>query len=86
MTSMLTRRTACTLIGAAAATSSHSQGSAQPYVTPQQFGAAGNGIMDDTKADQGALTKAASSGINLYFPPGAYVLSGPIEGDYAELD
>ena len=47
---------------------------ASEYVTPQQFGAKGDGINDDTKAIQTALNK----GGEIQFPAGVYLISGKI--------
>lgn len=44
------------------------------YVTPQQFGAKGNGVTDDTDAIQAALDADGS----VYFSRGEYVISRPI--------
>ena len=44
------------------------------YVTPQMFGAVGNGWTDDTEAIQ----KALDSDSAVYFPSGEYVISKPI--------
>lgn len=45
------------------------------FTTPQQFGAAGDGLTDDTQAFQ----DAAATGKSIYIPEGSYVLSGKIE-------
>lgn len=46
------------------------------FVTPQDYGAAGNGTTDDTAAVQAALTAVgATGGGTLYVPPGTYLLS-----------
>lgn len=47
---------------------------AESYVTPQQFGAKGNGVTDDTDAIQAALDADGS----VYFSRGEYVISRPI--------
>ena len=41
------------------------------YVIPQMFGAAGDGITDDTEAIQAAV----DTGFNVYFPKGSYLCS-----------
>ena len=46
----------------------------EAYVTPQQFGAKGNGVKDDTDAIQAALDADGS----VYFSRGEYVISRPI--------
>ena len=46
----------------------------ESYVTPQQFGAKGNGVTDDTDAIQQALDADGS----VYFSRGEYVISRPI--------
>lgn len=45
------------------------------YVTPQEFGAVGDGETDDSDAIQTVL----NSNKNIYCPPGTYLLSKPIE-------
>lgn len=40
----------------------------------EDYGAAGDGVTDDTVAIQAALTAAA--GVPLHFPPGAYKITG----------
>ena len=47
---------------------------AESFVTPQQFGAKGNGVADDTDAIQQALDSEGS----VYFSRGEYVISRPI--------
>ena len=42
------------------------------YITPQQFGAAGDGIADDTEAIRAAADEAAKTGKTLFFPVGIY--------------
>ena len=46
------------------------------YVTPQQFGAAGDGEADDTAAIQQALTAPATT----FLPPGRYRVTGQVPG------
>ncbi len=49
-----------------------------PYsVSPQDFGAIGDGIADDTAAVQAAVTAAAPKGI-VFFPQGIYKVTSPI--------
>lgn len=48
-------------------------------VTPQEFGAQGDGLADDTTAINAAITAAMSRRRRLYFPPGSYVVSSSIE-------
>ena len=49
------------------------------YVTPQDYGATGNGTTDDTAAVQAALTAVgAAGGGTLYVPPGTYLLSSAL--------
>jgi hypothetical protein len=43
-----------------------------------EFGATGNGTTDDTAAIAAALTAAAGGGI-VYFPPGIYLVSSPLQ-------
>lgn len=47
---------------------------ASRYVTPQLFGAVGDGENDDTKAIQDAI----DSGFDVFFPAGTYLVSGTI--------
>lgn len=51
------------------------------YVTPQMFGAAGDGVTDDTQAINAALSK----GGNIVFPDGEYLING-LCGYYDNLD
>lgn len=44
------------------------------YVTPQMFGAVGDGITDDTEA----LKNAFASGSNVYIPEGTYIVNEPL--------
>jgi hypothetical protein len=48
-------------------------------VTDPNFGATGNGVTDDTEAIQAAVdwVVAAGGGI-IYFPPGVYIIDGPL--------
>ena len=52
------------------------------YVTPQMFGAVGDGVTDDTQAIQDAVNYIYSKNITggiLFFPDGIYAISQPIE-------
>lgn len=49
---------------------------AEKYVTPQMFGAIGDGEADDTEAIQ----KAIDGGGTVYFPPGVYMINGANAG------
>lgn len=42
------------------------------------FGAAGDGVTDDTTAIQASLNYAGSNGLECYFPPGTYLCSAPL--------
>ena len=44
------------------------------YVTPQMFGAVGDGVADDTEA----IKQAIASGVDVYFPSGTYLLNDSI--------
>lgn len=44
------------------------------YVTPQMFGAKGDGVADDTAAIQNAV----NSGMNVHIPKGEYIVTAPI--------
>lgn len=46
----------------------------ETYVTPQMYGAKGDGVTDDTAAIQSAL----NTGRNIYIPGGVYKLSGEL--------
>ncbi len=48
-------------------------------VTPQMFGAVGDGVADDTEAIMAARAKAIAEKRPLYFPAGTYLLSNAIE-------
>lgn len=43
-------------------------------ITPQMFGAKGDGITDDTEAIQSAIDSLPNGGV-LYFPLGKYIVS-----------
>lgn len=45
------------------------------WVTPQDFGAAGNDTADDTTAFQAAIARAMASNKGLFIPPGTYRLT-----------
>lgn len=45
-------------------------------VYPQDFGAVGDGIADDTAAIQGAVNAASMVSGTVYFPPGIYMVNG----------
>lgn len=47
------------------------------YPTPQDYGALGNGVHDDTSAINSALAALPVGGA-LFFPPGAYEISSPL--------
>ena len=49
-------------------------------VTDSPYNAAGNGSTDDTAAIQSAINAcAAAGGGQVYFPPGTYLISGPLQ-------
>ena len=48
------------------------------YVTPQMFGAKGDGVTDDTEAIQTALEYVQDNGGQLYFPAGTYLVSSTL--------
>ena len=49
------------------------------YVTPQMFGAVGDGVKDDTDAIRAARNAAVTERKALYFPAGTYLVHGCIE-------
>lgn len=49
-----------------------------PFVTVKQFGAVGNGIVDDTTSLQTAINYAISNNVELRFNPGTYKISSPL--------
>lgn len=52
--------------------------SKKTYVTPQMYGAVGDGVADDTKAIQDAFDSVKDYG-SIYFPPGAYRINGRVK-------
>ena len=52
------------------------------YITPQDYGALGNGSNDDTSAFQSAINAVAAQagGGTLFVPPGTYKLSSALAG------
>jgi hypothetical protein len=48
------------------------------YVTPQDFGALGNGVNDDTAAIQAALNAVSTNGSTVFFPTGIYVITASL--------
>ncbi len=53
-------------------------GEAGPFLNVRDFGAAGNGKSDDTKAINAGINAAYKSGKTLYLPSGTYLISKPI--------
>lgn len=49
-----------------------------PFVTPQMFGAAGDGITDDTQALQDAVDYCVQMGRQLFVPSGVYLIDDEI--------
>lgn len=47
-------------------------------INVQSYGAVANGVTDDTAAIQAAANAAAAKGLQLYFPPGTYVVSAAL--------
>ena len=54
------------------------------YVTPQMFGAKGDGATDDTVALQSAFTHVAKNGGYLFIPKGRYKVTSPITIDWGK--
>lgn len=48
------------------------------YVTPQMFGAKGDGVTDDTNAINNALTSSMNKNVQIYFPAGTYIVTAPL--------
>lgn len=48
------------------------------YVTPQDYGAVGDGVNDDTTAIQAALNAVATNGSTVFFPPGIYLITASL--------
>ncbi len=48
------------------------------YVTPQMFGAIGDGVADDTEAVKDAIACASEHNKMVFFPKGVYLISAPI--------
>src|SRR5579862_4689310 len=49
------------------------------FVTPQQFGATADGSHDDLPAINAAISAVSSAGGIVFFPPGVYAISGPVQ-------
>lgn len=47
----------------------------EAIITPQDFGAVGDGVTDDTTALQNAINQAQSTGQELFIPPGSYKIT-----------
>lgn len=45
-----------------------------PWITPQDYGAVGDGVTDDSEAVVQAFTEANTTGKTLYFPTGSYLI------------
>jgi len=48
------------------------------YITPQDYGATGNGTSDDTAAINSALAAVAANGQAVLFPPGSYKITSTL--------
>ena len=49
------------------------------YVTPQMYGATGDGVTDDTQAIQNCIDDAYTRGIyRVFFPKGTYIVTSPV--------
>lgn len=48
------------------------------YITPQDYGALGDGVNDDTTEIQAALDAANVNGSTVFFPSGIYLISAPL--------
>lgn len=56
------------------------------FVRPQDFGAAADGVTDDTAAIRNAVEEAKRTGKTLLFEPGTYIISGTITiDDYIDI-
>ena len=55
------------------------------YITPQMFGAIGDGVNDDTKAVKKAFQLAEEKMCKLYFPSGTYKVQSPITTEASEI-
>lgn len=53
------------------------------YVTPQMYGAVGDGVVDDTVALQNAFNDVAANGRYLFIPKGRYKVTAPITVDWS---
>ena len=53
------------------------------YVTPQMFGAVGDGVVDDTTAIKDALDYCKTNNTALYFPKGFYLVTENISVDFS---
>jgi hypothetical protein len=50
----------------------------QKYINVKTYGAVGNGITNDTAAIQAAINACGTSGGEVYFPPGTYLISSTL--------
>src|SRR6478609_2762328 len=48
------------------------------FITPQDYGATGNGTTDDTAAIQAALNAVSANGSTVFFPPGTYKITSAL--------
>ena len=48
------------------------------YITPQDYGAVGDGVNDDTTAIQAALNATSANGSTVFFPPGIYLITASL--------
>ena len=64
--------------GSAGAVNTSVQAKLQENVSVKDFGAAGDGVTDDTAAIQAALDAAKINGDALFFPEGRYIVSSPL--------
>ncbi|MGI8689021.1 MAG: glycosyl hydrolase family 28-related protein [Thermomicrobiales bacterium] len=67
--------TAAPTATADATTTSGTPTGAQAILNVKQYGAAGNGITDDTAAIQAAIDAVPASGGTVFFPPGTYIVA-----------